>query len=104
LDHALAAPSLTGPAAEVAGTKTAMLKGASEMSASVKPVDGRNSMYSDSQRLKRVFGGLLLVSAVTCFATAGCSDIQPEPNVEEGGLLESPTHEQDSMREQEENR
>jgi len=74
------------------------------MSASVKPVDGRNSMYSDSQRLKRVFGGLLLVSAVTCFATAGCSDIQPEPNVEEGGLLESPTHEQDSMREEEENR
>jgi hypothetical protein len=61
-------------------------------------------MYSDSQRLKRFSGGLLLVSAVACFAAAGCSDIQPEPNVEEGGLLESPTHEQDSMREQEENR
>jgi hypothetical protein len=88
----------------MAGTKVAIRKGASEMSASVKPFDGRNSMYSDSHRVKRVFGGLLLVSAVTCFAAAGCSDIQPEPNVEEGGLLESPTHEQDSMREQEENR
>jgi hypothetical protein len=58
-------------------------------------------MYSNSQRVKRVFGGLLLVSAVACFVAAGCSDIQPEPNVEEGGLLESPTHEADSMREEE---
>jgi hypothetical protein len=71
------------------------------MSETVKPVDRRSSMYSDSQRLKRVFGGLLLVSAVACVAAAGCSDIQPEPNVEEGGLLESPTHEQDSMHEEE---
>ncbi len=58
-------------------------------------------MSSDSQRSNRVPGGLLLVCAVACFAAVACSDIQPEPNVEEGGLLESPTHEQDSMREQE---
>jgi hypothetical protein len=58
-------------------------------------------MYSNSQRVKRVFGGLLLVSAVASFAAVGCNDIQPEPNVEEGGLLESPTHEADSMREEE---
>jgi hypothetical protein len=56
-------------------------------------------MYSDSQRLKRVAGGLLLVSVVACFATVGCSDIHPAPNVEEGGLLESQTHEQDTQRE-----
>ena len=59
-------------------------------------------MPSDSQRLKRVSCGLFLVSAVACFAAAGCSDIRPEPNVEEGGLLESPTHEQDSLHQEEE--
>jgi hypothetical protein len=41
------------------------------------------------------------VSAVACFA-AGCSDITPEPNDEGGGVLESPTHEADSLREGEE--
>jgi hypothetical protein len=58
-------------------------------------------MSSDTQRSKKVSGGLLLVSALACFAAAACSDIRPEPNVEEGGLLESETHEQDSMRQEE---
>ena len=61
-------------------------------------------MSSDSQRSKRVFGALFLVSVVAGFAAAGCSDITPEPNVEEGGLLESETHEQDSLRDEEEHR
>ena len=58
-------------------------------------------MFSDSLRFKRVFGGLFLLSVAASFAAAGCSDIRPEPNVEEGGLLESETHEQDSMRQEE---
>jgi hypothetical protein len=56
---------------------------------------------------RRLFGGLVLASAVAGFA-AGCSDITPEPNDTGGGVLESPTHEADSMRQeqqqQEENR
>jgi hypothetical protein len=59
-------------------------------------------MFSDSLRLKRAFGGLFLVSVAASFAATGCSDIRPEPNVEEGGLLESETHEQDTLREFEE--
>jgi hypothetical protein len=54
-------------------------------------------MDSDSQTLKRA-GALVVMSALACFATAGCSEIHPEPNVEEGGLLESPTHEADAAR------
>ena len=46
------------------------------------PSTGASPMYGNSQRVKRVFGGLLLVSGVACFAAAGCSDIQPEPNDE----------------------
>jgi hypothetical protein len=45
-------------------------------------------------------GGLLIVSALACFAVVSCSEIHPEPNIEEGGLLESPTHEQDAAREE----
>jgi hypothetical protein len=56
-------------------------------------------MFSGSYGLKRVFSGLILVSVVGCFAAAGCSDIQPEPNDEGGGALEAPTHEQDALRE-----
>ena len=47
---------------------------------------------------------MLLVSAVASFAATGCSDVTPEPNDEGGGVLESPTHEADEMRHQEENR
>lgn len=57
-------------------------------------------MFSDSQGSKRVFDGLFLVSVVACLVAAGCSDIQPAPNDEGGGVLESPTHEQDSFHEE----
>jgi hypothetical protein len=50
---------------------------------------------------RSLFGGLLLMGVVACFAT-GCSDITPEPNDEGGGVLESPTNEADQMRQQEE--
>jgi hypothetical protein len=36
------------------------------------------------------------------FAAVGCAESQPGPNVEEGGLLESPTHEADALRRAEE--
>jgi hypothetical protein len=56
-------------------------------------------MQVESARLKRVCCAILLASAVTGFA-AGCSDITPEPNEEGGGVLDSPTHEADQEREQ----
>jgi hypothetical protein len=31
-----------------------------------------------------------------------CSDIRPEPDVQEGGVLEAPTHEADALRRAEE--
>ena len=49
---------------------------------------------------RRFFGGLLLASAMASFA-AGCSDITPEPNETGGGVLDSPTHEADQMRQME---
>jgi hypothetical protein len=56
---------------------------------------------------RKLFVGLLLASAAACFA-AGCSDITPEPNDEGGGVIDSPTHEADQMRQieqqQQENR
>ena len=51
---------------------------------------------------KGLFGALLLVSAVACFAATGCSDITPEPNDEGGGVVGSPTDEADQLREGEE--
>jgi hypothetical protein len=45
---------------------------------------------------------LLSVIALVGIAAVGCSDIRPEPNVEESGMLESPTHESDALRETEE--
>ena len=62
------------------------------------PVERRSSMDCD----RRLFGGLLLVSAFVSLVAAGCSDITPEPNDEGGGVLNSPTHEADQMRQQEE--
>ena len=41
------------------------------------------------------------VSVVACCAAPRCSDIRPEPNDEGGGVLESPTHEQDTFHEEE---
>jgi len=45
--------------------------------------------------------GLLSVIALVGVAAVGCSDIHPEPNMEESGMLESPTHEADAVREDE---
>jgi hypothetical protein len=58
-------------------------------------------MYGDGYELRRVSAALLLMGVVACFA-AGCSDITPEPNDTGGGVLESPTHEADQMRQMEE--
>jgi hypothetical protein len=51
---------------------------------------------------RRLFGGLLLVSAFVSLIAAGCSDITPEPNDEGGGIVGSPTDEADQLREGEE--
>jgi hypothetical protein len=59
-------------------------------------------MYGDSVGLRRLFGSLLLVSAVASFAATGCSDITPEPNDEGGGVMDSPTQESDQLRQTEE--
>jgi hypothetical protein len=45
---------------------------------------------------------VFLAAAVAGFAAAGCSDIHPEANDEGGGVLDSPTHEADQERQQEE--
>jgi hypothetical protein len=58
-------------------------------------------MNGSRGRLRRVFGALLWVSAVG-FGAAGCSDVRPAPDDEGGGVLESPTHESDTLRESEE--
>ena len=58
-------------------------------------------MKRHSERRQRVFRGLALAGIVG-FAAVGCADIRPESDVEEGGLLESPTHEADSLRRTEE--
>jgi len=58
-------------------------------------------MKCHSGRRHRAFQGLALAS-ILGFAVVGCADIHPESDVEEGGLLESPTHEADSLRRTEE--
>jgi hypothetical protein len=58
-------------------------------------------MSNDSAGLRRLVGGMLLMSAVG-FA-AGCSDITPEPNDTGGGVIDSPTHEADQEREMQQN-
>jgi hypothetical protein len=45
---------------------------------------------------------LVALVALTGLVAVGCSEIHPAPNVEEGGVLDSPTHEADSMRHMEE--
>jgi hypothetical protein len=55
-------------------------------------------MEGDSAKWRRVCCGVLLASAVACFAAAGCSDVRPEPNETGGGVLDSPTHEADQER------
>jgi hypothetical protein len=56
-------------------------------------------MCVDSAKIRLVCCGVLLAGAVAGFA-AGCSDITPEPNETGGGVLDSPTHEADQEREQ----
>lgn len=58
-------------------------------------------MDRDRVGLRRVFGALLLASAVG-FAAAGCADVRPAPNETGGGVVDSPTHEADSLRQSEE--
>jgi hypothetical protein len=53
-----------------------------------------------SDRLRRITARLLLTGALV--VVAGCSDIHPAPDDEGGGVLDSPTHEADSMRQEEE--
>ena len=59
-------------------------------------------MNGDDRGLHRAFGGLVVACVIVGFAAVGCSEIHPEPDVEEGGLLELPTHEADSLRRTEE--
>jgi hypothetical protein len=51
---------------------------------------------------KRAPSCLLFVIALIGVAAAGCSEIRPEPDVEQGGVLQSPTHEADALRRAEE--
>jgi hypothetical protein len=41
----------------------------------------------------------LLAMAALALGLGACSDVRSDPDFEEGGLLDSPTHEQDSLRE-----
>jgi hypothetical protein len=40
--------------------------------------------------------------ALVALASVGCSEIDPEPNAAQGGVLDSPTHEADTNRQMEE--
>jgi hypothetical protein len=42
------------------------------------------------------------LAASAAFVAASCGEMHPEPSTDEGGLLESPTHEADSLRRTEE--
>jgi hypothetical protein len=59
-------------------------------------------MNFDATGLKPLAFGLLAVIALIGFAAVGCAESHPGANVEEGGLLESPTHEADALRRAEE--
>jgi hypothetical protein len=45
---------------------------------------------------------LLALTVLGGFAAVGCSQPQPEPNADVGGVLDSGTHQADSMRQMEE--
>jgi hypothetical protein len=59
-------------------------------------------MQCDSRGSKRVSGGLLWAGAAACLVVAGCSEIHPAPNEEGGGIIDSPTQEQDQFHQEEE--
>jgi hypothetical protein len=54
-------------------------------------------MSHDATASKPLASCLLAGVALVGLAAVGCSEIQPEPNAEQGGLLESPTPEQDAL-------
>jgi hypothetical protein len=54
-------------------------------------------MNHDAARAKPLAPRLLAGVALVGLATVSCSEIQSEPNVEQGGLLEEPTQEQDTL-------
>lgn len=57
-------------------------------------------MHLDGQTTKHASGGVLLVGAAMCLVAAGCSDITPAPDEEGGGIIDSPTHEADALRDE----
>ena len=59
-------------------------------------------MTVDAAKSRRTAAYLLSLVALLGFAAVGCSDIHPEPNIEEGGLLESPVHENQQVIQREE--
>ena len=58
-------------------------------------------MLDNTTVTKRALRLPLALALVGC-AVAACADARPERNVEQGGVLESPTHEADSLRRAEE--
>jgi hypothetical protein len=54
------------------------------------------------KKWKRTASCLPFAVALIGLASAGCSEIRPEPDVEQGGALEAPTHEADALRRAEE--
>jgi hypothetical protein len=50
------------------------------------------------KKWKRTASCLPFAVALIGLASAGCSEIRPEPDVEQGGVLEAPTHEADALR------
>ena len=59
-------------------------------------------MHRDLPRARPIALCLLALAALVGFAAVGCSEIHPEPNVEQGGVLDLPTHQAESMRQMEE--
>ena len=59
-------------------------------------------MMHDMAGAKRAAFGLPFAVASVGFAAVACTEIRPEPNVEQGGVLEGPTHEAESLRRAEE--
>jgi hypothetical protein len=58
-------------------------------------------MRHQSQSARRVPKGIAFIGVAACLVAAGCSDIRPEPNMEESGVVQSPTQEQDGFHEAE---
>jgi hypothetical protein len=61
-------------------------------------------MNRDVTEAKLFASSLFAVIALVGFAAVGCSEINPESNVEEAAVLDAPTEEADSLRRMEERR